>query len=95
MIPFRVVSLSVRGVHLWHNRDHCIGGRNTGEVESDYDSILNSTAIPTWPVVSPDRWNVLLDSFIVSTTTVQVTTNVTGAPDNKAVVSLDSGTSYT
>lgn len=41
------------------------------------------------------RWNVLLDSFFVGTKALSVSTTVHSAPSNKAVVLLDSGTSYT
>lgn len=66
-----------------------------GEIDQTYSNISSSNELPTWPVVSPKRWNVLLDSFIVGTQTFSVSTNVSNAPSNQAVVLLDSGTSYT
>lgn len=66
-----------------------------GEVIPTYSAINNEPRIPTWPVSMPKRWNVLLDSFIVGTQTIGVSTNVSGAPSQKAVVLLDSGTSWT
>ncbi|KAI6113683.1 aspartic peptidase domain-containing protein [Pisolithus croceorrhizus] len=69
---------------------------------TDGDNIQGTFAVgetdpqfPTWPVSSPSRWTVLLDSFIVGTQTNDVSSTVSGVPSNKAVVLLDSGTSYT
>jgi saccharopepsin len=56
---------------------------------------MNTTTIPTWPTNSPKRWDVLLDAVIVGDQIVVPTTAVVGAPNNKAVVSIDSGSSYT
>ncbi|KAJ7771356.1 aspartic peptidase domain-containing protein [Mycena maculata] len=70
-----------------------------GEVEPEYAAVLNGTALPTWPVSYPSRWNVLLEALLVQTsagtTVVTPTTTVVNAPSNRAVVLLDSGTSYT
>jgi hypothetical protein len=74
---------------------HSLTHQNAGETESQYSNVTSTNKIPTWPVESPARWNVLLDSFIVGTKTYSVSTSVQGAPSNKAVVLLDSGTSYT
>ena len=65
-----------------------------GEYEPDFAAVANNSAIPTWPVTSPTRWNVLLDAVIVNGTIVLPTTAVVGAPSNKAVVLMDSGSSY-
>lgn len=67
----------------------------TGEYEEAYAAVENNTAISTWPVNSPTRWNVLLEAVIIGNTTVIPTTTVSGAPSNRAVALLDSGTSYT
>ncbi|EMD40676.1 hypothetical protein CERSUDRAFT_43711, partial [Gelatoporia subvermispora B] len=66
-----------------------------GETEPQYASVMNSTALPTWPPSYPIRWNVLLDAVLVGGSTVPVSSVVVGAPSGKAVVMLDSGTSYT
>ncbi|KAG6861612.1 hypothetical protein C0995_014519 [Termitomyces sp. Mi166 len=69
-----------------------------GEYEPEYAAVMNQTAIPTWPVNSPKRWDVLLDAVIVNhanDTIVLPTTDVVGAPTNKAVVLMDSGSSFT
>lgn len=66
-----------------------------GELDPDYTAVEQSTPLPTFPEVDPNRWNVLLDAVIVGSTVVPLTTTVPGAPTNKAVVLLDSGTSYT
>ncbi|KAG1754035.1 aspartic peptidase domain-containing protein [Suillus paluster] len=75
--------------------DQVMGSFAIGETELQYSNVTSTNKIPTWPVNSPTRWNVLLDSFIVGTETYSVSTGVQGAPSNKAVVLLDSGTSYT
>ena len=72
-----------------------IPGSLTGEIDDTYSNISSANELPTWPVVGPNRWNVLLDYFIVGTQTHSVSTNVSGAPSTQAVVLLDSGTSYT
>jgi len=46
-------------------------------------------------VHSPKRWNVLLDALIVNTTITIPTSTVVNAPENKAVVLIDTGSSYT
>ncbi|KAJ7068270.1 aspartic peptidase domain-containing protein [Mycena amicta] len=72
------------------------GTFSIGEVEPEYAAVLNTTAIPTWPVASPNRWNVLLEALLIgSDKTIIPNTTVTNAPSNRAVVLLDSGTSYT
>jgi saccharopepsin len=65
-----------------------------GEYEPEYAHIESTNAIPTWPVASPTRWNVLLEALIVNQTITSMSTNVTNAPSNRAVALLDSGTSY-
>lgn len=71
------------------------GTLTVGETDPSYANVTSTNKIPTWPVTSPLYWTVLLDSFIVGTQTHAVSTTVPGAPSNKAVVALDSGTSYT
>ncbi|KAJ7283655.1 aspartic peptidase domain-containing protein [Mycena rebaudengoi] len=71
------------------------GSFSIGEVEPEYAAVMDSPAIPTWPVTYPSRWNVLLEALLVGTTTVTPTTVVKNAPSDRAVVLLDSGTSYT
>ncbi|KIK97871.1 hypothetical protein PAXRUDRAFT_135417 [Paxillus rubicundulus Ve08.2h10] len=66
-----------------------------GETDPQYANVRNTNKVPTWPVIAPSRWNVLLDSFVVGTQTNDVSSTVPGVPANKAVVLLDSGTSYT
>jgi saccharopepsin len=75
--------------------DDIQGSFAIGELEPEYASVANQTALPTWPVNSPTRWNVLLEALIVNQTITPVSSNVTGAPSNRAVSLLDSGTSYT
>jgi hypothetical protein len=70
------------------------GTFSIGETEPQYAAVMNGTAIPTWPISYPNRWNVLLDALLVGDTVVTPTTTVVNAPANQAVVLLDSGTSY-
>jgi hypothetical protein len=70
----------------------------SGEIEDEYVAITGNQVIPTWPIQNPYRWNVLLDALIVNGVSNTITpgkTRVQGAPTNKAVVLLDSGSSYT
>ncbi|KAF8222162.1 acid protease [Tricholoma matsutake] len=71
------------------------GSFSIGEYDPQYAAVANNTAINTWPINSPKRWNVLLDAVIVGDRIVTPTTTVVGAPNNKAVVLLDSGSSFT
>ncbi|KAI0068713.1 acid protease [Artomyces pyxidatus] len=66
-----------------------------GETEPQYAAVNDSSPIPTFPVQNPNRWNILLDAIIVGANVISVNTTVPNAPSNKAVVLLDSGTSYT
>jgi saccharopepsin len=75
--------------------DEVEGSFSIGEYEPQYAMVANQSSISTWPVNSPKRWNVLLDAVIVGDRIVTPTTTVVGAPSNKAVVLLHSGSSYT
>ncbi|KAI0268191.1 acid protease [Gloeopeniophorella convolvens] len=66
-----------------------------GEVDPEYAAVNNSAPIHTFPENSPMRWNLLLDAILVGPQAVPVTSTVAGAPSNRAVALLDSGTSYT
>lgn len=65
-----------------------------GEVEPAYASIMDTASIPTFPPQSPSRWSLLMDAFLVGTNVVSLSTTVSGAPLNKAVALVDTGTSY-
>ncbi|EIN10744.1 acid protease [Punctularia strigosozonata HHB-11173 SS5] len=78
-----------------NSTDDVEGMFSIGEVEEGYEDVNKSVALPTWPVAYPKRWNVLLEAVIVGNTTLSVSTTVSGAPSNRAVALLDSGTSYT
>lgn len=75
--------------------DEVEGSFSIGEYEPQYASVANTSRISTWPVSSPKRWTLLLDSVIIGTDVVVPTTQVVGAPTNKAVILMDSGASYT
>ncbi|KAF5331633.1 hypothetical protein D9611_007674 [Ephemerocybe angulata] len=77
------------------NDDDVEGSFTIGELEEEYSAITGNAPISTWPIQNPYRWNVLLDALIVNDTITPGTTNIVGAPSNKAVVLLDSGSSYT
>ena len=68
-----------------------------GEYDDDYKDVANSPKISTFPVSDPTRWTVLLDAILLANnnTVVPLNSTVPGAPSDKAVVMLDSGTSYT
>ena len=66
-----------------------------GETEPEYANVIGSNRISTWPIKNPYRWNVLIDAVIVNTSVVVPSTKVSGAPSNKAVALMDSGSSYT
>ena len=66
-----------------------------GELEEEYSDVSKSPKIPTFPVVDPMRWTVLLDALLMGDSSIPLSTTVESAPSDKAVVMLDSGTSYT
>ncbi|KAF8812440.1 aspartic peptidase A1 [Phlegmacium glaucopus] len=63
-------------------------------VEPQFANISNNAPIPTWPIHSPFRWNILIDAVIVNNNITVPTSSVDGAPSNKAVALIDSGASY-
>lgn len=65
-----------------------------GEVDPEYAAVNQTSPISTFPVTNPTRWTVLLDAILVGETIISMTTTVPSAPSNRAVVLLDSGTSY-
>lgn len=76
--------------------DDVEGTFSIGEYDPAYSSVSGNEKISTWPITNPYRWNVLIDAVIVNETAITVpTTNVVGAPSNKAVALMDSGSSYT
>jgi len=75
--------------------DEVEGTFSIGETADEYAAVLTTNPIPTFPVNSPRRWSVLLDGLVVGNKQIPVTSAVQGAPSNKAVVVLDTGTSYT
>ncbi|KAF9651169.1 acid protease [Thelephora ganbajun] len=77
------------------DQDEVNGAITIGEYVPEYKQIEQTPAIPTWPVKNPKRWNVLLEAFHVGATPVTVTSKISNAPANRAVVLLDTGTSYT
>ncbi|KAI0774340.1 acid protease [Fomes fomentarius] len=71
------------------------GSFTVGEYEEEYGDVVNSPKIPTFPVADPMRWTVLLDALLMGDSSIPLSTTVEGAPSDKAVIMLDSGTSYT
>ncbi|TBU33278.1 acid protease [Dichomitus squalens] len=73
------------------------GSFTIGEYDDDYKDVANSPKISTFPASDPTRWTVLLDAIVLANnnTVIPLNTSVAGAPSGKAVVMLDSGTSYT
>ncbi|KAH9943379.1 acid protease [Epithele typhae] len=73
------------------------GSFTIGEYEPEYTDVQKSNKISTFPQSDPTRWTVLLDALLIANndTVTPLTSTVSGAPSGKAVVMLDSGTSYT
>ncbi|KAK0468360.1 aspartic peptidase domain-containing protein [Desarmillaria tabescens] len=74
--------------------DDVNGTFNIGEYEEAYSNVSETDAISTWPVSSPKRWSVLVEALLVGNQTILPSSSTGGAPSNKAVVVLDTGTSY-
>ncbi|KAF9507201.1 hypothetical protein BS47DRAFT_339884 [Hydnum rufescens UP504] len=70
------------------------GGFTIGVIDPAYTNVQSTNAISTWPVSNPDRWSILLDAYELSNGTVPVSSSVTNVPSGKAVLLLDTGTSY-
>ena len=77
------------------DQDEVSGAMTIGEYVQEYEQIEQTPAISTWPVKHPQRWNVLLEAVHIGARPVAVTSKVPGAPTNRAVALLDTGTSYT
>ena len=77
------------------DQDEVDGAMTIGEYVQEYKQIDQTPAIPTWPVNNPTRWNVLLEAVHVGAKPTAVTSKINKAPVNRAVVLLDTGTSYT
>jgi len=71
------------------------GSFSIGELDQQYAAVNNTSPIPTFPQANPSRWNVLLDALLIGSEAIPVSSTVQGAPSGKAVVLLDSGSSYT
>jgi saccharopepsin len=75
--------------------DEVDGAMTIGEYIEEYKQIEQTPPISTWPISQPNRWNVLLEAIHVGAKPVMVTSKINNAPVNRAVVLLDTGTSYT
>ncbi|KAI0719487.1 aspartic peptidase domain-containing protein [Cerioporus squamosus] len=72
------------------------GSFSIGEYDEDYKDVANQPKISTYPENDPTRWTVLLDALLIGDSgSATLSSTVSGAPSGKAVVMLDSGTSYT
>ncbi|KAI0005078.1 aspartic peptidase domain-containing protein [Russula compacta] len=66
-----------------------------GELDPDYAEVNQTLPIPTFPVSSPTRWNILIEAILLGNADViPMSSTVSNAPSNRAVALLDSGTSY-
>ncbi|KAJ3801631.1 acid protease [Lentinula aff. detonsa] len=74
--------------------DDVEGSFTIGEYDPAYTAVANKTSIPTWPIVSPTRWSVLLEAYMVGSDTFTPSTQVANVSANRAVVVLDTGTSW-
>jgi hypothetical protein len=75
--------------------DEVNGAITISEYVPEYKQIEQTPPISTWPIENPTRWSVLLEAVHVGATPIKVTSNISSAPVNRAVVLLDTGTSYT
>ena len=75
--------------------DEANGAITISEYIPEYQQIEQTPTISTWPTKNPTRWNVLLEAFHIGSTPVKVASKIDSAPMNRAVVLLDTGTSYT
>jgi saccharopepsin len=75
--------------------DQVNGAITISEYVPEYQQIEQTPAISTWPTQNPTRWSVLLEAVHVGAKPVKVASNISNAPVNRAVVLLDTGTSYT
>ncbi|RDX55693.1 acid protease [Lentinus brumalis] len=72
------------------------GSFSIGEYDEEYKDVANQPKISTFPANDPMRWTVLLDALLIGDSgPIALSSTVSGAPSGKAVVMLDSGTSYT
>ncbi|KAK7049526.1 hypothetical protein VNI00_005557 [Paramarasmius palmivorus] len=78
-----------------HDDGEVEGSFSIGEYEPQYQAVVNTPKIPTFPEKNPSRWNVILEAFHVGNKAIQPTTSVPDVPSNRAVILLDSGTSWT
>lgn len=77
------------------DQDELSGAVTIGEYVQEYEQIEQTPAISTWPINSPTRWNILLEAIHIGAKITTVTSKIPDAPVNRAVVLLDTGTSYT
>lgn len=71
-----------------------LGSLGVGELADEYVDVKDSPKIPLFPPEGSTRWTVMLDSFAVNGANQNITSAVTDVPTGRAVVLLDSGTTY-
>ncbi|KZV97236.1 acid protease [Exidia glandulosa HHB12029] len=71
------------------------GSFTISETDDDYTAVTNGVKVPTFPVEDPIRWCVLLDGFAADGKRFAVGTTVKKVASGKAVILLDSGTTFT
>lgn len=74
--------------------DSVQGYFSIGEYNPSYSAVEHSSNIGTWPEAYPTRWSVLVDYILLTDSAITLSSVVSGVPSGKAVVVLDSGTSY-
>lgn len=70
------------------------GSLGVGELADQYAAIKDTPKIPLFPPEGSTRWTLMLDSFAVDGSGQNVTSAMTDVPAGRAVVLLDSGTTY-
>lgn len=74
--------------------DDIQGSFALGEVDDKYVAVQSTDHIPLYPPKSSTRWTILLDSFASDGVSHELTSTIGGVPTGRAVVLLDTGTTY-
>ena len=74
--------------------DDVEGSFGLGEVDDKYAAVQSTDHIPLYPPKGSTRWTILLDSFASDGVSHELTSTINGVPEGRAVVLLDTGTTY-
>jgi len=65
-----------------------------GEVDDKHAAVQDTDHIPLYPARGSSRWTLLLDSFASDGVSHGLTSTISGVPNGRAVILLDTGTTY-